>query len=152
MRSSTYCLAAMVACAVALPTGAYAQPTADASAPVVIAELDALETRTMTIAISGSTTIGSQILGNSRMMAGRTAELTVLDGQMASALPIYGRARSWERVGDRRIGTQLVRRRYIVQHENMLTVWYLTYIKLDRGWEVAGINFNDQIQGLNDDW
>ncbi len=34
----------------------------------------------------------------------------------------------------------------------MLTVWYVTYINLRSGWEVAGVTFNDQIQGLTDDW
>ena len=86
------------------------------------------------------------------MMAGRASEMAMLDGQIAAALPIYGRALGWERIGERRIGSYVVHRRYIVQHENMLTVWYLVYIKMPRGWEVAGVNFNDQLQTLDNDW
>jgi hypothetical protein len=106
----------------------------------------------MAIAISGASNVATQVLGSNRMMAGRVSELTLLDGQIASSLPIYGRILGWERVGERRIGNSLVLRRYIVRHEHMLTVWYLTYIRPQNSWQVAGINFNDQLQSLVSDW
>jgi hypothetical protein len=34
----------------------------------------------------------------------------------------------------------------------MLTVWYVVYIRLSSGWQVAGVNFNDRLQELNEDW
>ena len=105
-------------------SAAHAQQAASSTTTatvVPLGDVDALETRAMTIILSGEGGIGTRILGQSPMMAGRTSELALLDGQIAASLPIYGRALRWERIGDRRIGTYLVHRRYIVQHQNMLT-------------------------------
>jgi hypothetical protein len=152
-KTTSLLLAGAIAMLGIMPAAAQTQGTATSTtAPAVLPDVDALETRTMEIALSGAPNIGTRILGGSAMMAGRTSELAVLDGQIASTLPIYGRAITWERAGDRRIGTLLVSRRYLVQHEKMLTVWYVSYIRLQRGWEVVGINFNDQVQRLENDW
>jgi hypothetical protein len=130
----------------------HAQVAAPVTVAAPIAELDELETRTMRIVTSGTARIGTQVMGNNPMMSGRTAELSILDSQIAGQLPVYGPIIGWERVGERRIGGYLVNRRYIVRHERMLTVWYLTFVSTTRGWEVAGLSFNDQLQTLDADW
>jgi hypothetical protein len=120
--------------------------------PPVIVEVDDVEMRTMSLIVSGTPDAATQIFANTPLMAGRFAEISALNSQIASAASIYGSVVSWERIGDRRIGSFVVNRRYAVQHQQMITLWYVTYIKVDGAWRIGGLYFNDQVMQVENDW
>lgn len=106
----------------------------------------------MNLILSGAPDAATQIFANTPLMAGRVAEISALNSQIASAASIYGRAVAWENIGDRRIGSFVVNRRYAVQHQQMVTLWYVTYIKVDGAWRIGGLYFNDQVMQVENDW
>jgi hypothetical protein len=145
-------LASLIGATLAPPLHAQTAAGRQDDVTAASAALEAAEARTMRIVTSGSPNIGTQILGTSELMRGRTTELTVLDGQIASQLPLYGRIIDWERISDRRIGTHIVRRAYVVRHERMVTIWYIAYVQLPDRWQVVGITFNDRVQDFDTNW
>ena len=85
-------------------------------------------------------------LGRSPLGAGRTADIEVLSTQIDNAIKIYGPIRGHEKISEVRIGTKLLRRYYLVQHEKMLTRWEFDLAKLPSGWEVLYVGFEDKVQ------
>lgn len=85
-------------------------------------------------------------LGKSPLFSGRVADSESLASQIDSSIRIYGAARRHELVKEEAIGTMLVRRHYIVQHDKMLTRWEFNMAKLPAGWAVVYFGFEDQLR------
>ncbi|MBX9791753.1 MAG: hypothetical protein K2Y37_22755 [Pirellulales bacterium] len=70
----------------------------------------------------------------------------------------YGRYQSFERVGQRRIGQDVVLLKYLYKCENFPVVWYFTYYRpgssaadalpAGSGWRVIALRFDTQIELL----
>lgn len=83
---------------------------------------------------------------NTSVMNGRNVEKQNLAGQINNATALYGPIGAVELVDETKLGTMFVKRHYIAQHREMLTRWEMILARLDRGWAVTFIKFDDTVQ------
>ncbi|MCB2072581.1 MAG: hypothetical protein H6917_04440 [Novosphingobium sp.] len=84
-------------------------------------------------------------LGSSPLMKGRETDKQSLVEQLNSAIQIYGAVSRVEQVAEERQGAMVIRRRYIAQHEKMVTRWQIDFARLPGGWSVVYLGFDDKV-------
>lgn len=84
-------------------------------------------------------------LGKSQLMAGRAAERSALVAQFKAGFDAYGPVAKVERYKEERLGSMLLRRYYLAQHEKLLTRWLIDYALLPTGWTVVTISYDDKV-------
>jgi hypothetical protein len=84
-------------------------------------------------------------LGRSPMMQGRQSDLETLTRQIQTATDIYGPVRSQECVREAGLGSMVLRREYLAQHDKMLTRWTLVFQRLPSGWQTVQVSYEDQV-------
>jgi len=83
---------------------------------------------------------------NTSVMNGRNVEKQNLASQINNATALYGPIGAVELVDETKLGTMFVKRHYIAQHREMLTRWEMILTRLDRGWAVTFMKFDDTVQ------
>ena len=81
---------------------------------------------------------------SSPLMTGKVAEISNLEGQVATAFKIYGKVSSVELASEKVIGTTAVRRYYLARHQNLVTRWELDFAHTGGGWTMTYFGFDDQ--------
>ena len=83
---------------------------------------------------------------NTSIMTGRNVEKRNLASQIDNAIALYGPIGAVELVDETKLGSMFVKRHYIAQHREMLTRWEMILTRLDRGWAVTSLKFDDTVQ------
>lgn len=81
---------------------------------------------------------------SSPLMSGKTAEISNLEGQVQTALNIYGKVGFVELVSEQVLGTSAIHRYYLVRHEKLVTRWQLDFALSSGGWTMTYFGFDDQ--------
>ncbi len=89
-------------------------------------------------------------LGKSPMMQERRPELETLTRQIQTATDIYGPVRNQECVREAALGSMVLRREYLAQHDKMLTRWTLIFQRLPSGWHAVQVSYEDQVSSWID--
>lgn len=89
-------------------------------------------------------------LGKAPMMQGRQSDLETLTRQIKTATDIYGPVRNQECVRESALGSMVLRREYLAQHDKMLTRWTMIFQRLPSGWHTVQISYEDQISNWLD--
>ena len=94
---------------------------------------------------AGKTDAGiRQFFGNSSLMTSKSAQLAMLVSQIDSAIAIYGKISSCEKIESITKGSLVEYRTYTCQHANMLTSWTIAFFKTSNGWIAGNLFFKDQ--------
>ena len=78
-------------------------------------------------------------------MDGKQNELAVLEGQITSAVSIYGSIRTCELVESVKRGTLVENRMYLCQHDRFVSRWRFLLIRTSSGWVGNNIGFDEKV-------
>ena len=87
----------------------------------------------------------SGFFGNNPLMDGKQNELAVLEGQITSAVSIYGSIRTCELVESIKRGTLVENRMYLCQHDHFVSRWRFLLIRTSSGWVGNNIGFDEKV-------
>jgi hypothetical protein len=83
-------------------------------------------------------------LGTSKLMAGKTVELTNLISQINTGSDIYGPISACVLVSKKGRGGIVEEQQYLCQHEHFITRWKLAFAKTSKGWIASNLYFDDR--------
>jgi hypothetical protein len=108
------------------------------------AQIDALMKRLQSEKIEG-TLIG--FFSGSLMFEQKEAQIRAMDGQAKAAIEFFGKPVSYEIVETSKMGTSLVRIKWITKHKNETPMfWNALFYHRNSKWEPLGIFFFDDPQ------
>lgn len=84
-------------------------------------------------------------LGTSKLMAGKTADLTNLINQINSGSEIYGPISACVLVSKKGRGGVVEEQQFLCQHEHFITRWKLAFAKTSKGWIATNLYFDDRV-------
>ena len=87
----------------------------------------------------------SGFFGANPLMEGKQNELAVLEGQITSAVTIYGAIRTCELVESVKRGTLVENRMYLCQHDHFVSRWRFLLIRTASGWVGNNIGFDEKV-------
>ena len=112
-----------------------ANPTPDSISEATISQLKAGHAKQ---ALSG-------FFGANPLMDGKQNELAVLEGQITSAVSIYGPIRTCELVESVKRGTLVENRMYLCQHDHFVSRWRFLLIRTASGWVGNNFGFDEKV-------
>ena len=134
----------LIVASIILGTGANAETSAATPDTISAAAINQLQAGNVHQAISG-------YFGDNPLMAGKQAELSMLESQITSGMTIYGKIRACELVETLKRGTLVENRLYLCQHDHFVTRWRLLIIRTPTGWVGNFFGFDEKVtQTLND--
>lgn len=87
----------------------------------------------------------SGFFGANPLMDGKQNELALLEGQITSALSIYGPIRTCELVETAKRGTLVENRMYLCQHDHFVSRWRFLLIRTSNGWIGNNFGFDEKV-------
>lgn len=87
----------------------------------------------------------SGFFGANPLMDGKQNELALLEGQITSALSIYGPMRTCELVESAKRGTLVENRMYLCQHDHFVSRWRFLLIRTASGWVGNNFSFDEKV-------
>lgn len=123
----------------------------------VIAALGARATQFLDSVSGGQTQNAYQDLLAGSPLAKQTDALKSLVSRTVELEPKYGRYRGCERIGVRRVGTDLVLMKYLYKCDNYPVLWYFTFYRTpapgdlspeDDTWRVIAVRFDTELDAL----
>jgi len=150
MRILSKTFLAWAGAATFIAPGAIARPVDDTIAPAENQIIDAFSNQLFTeLAAGKSLSAVNAFLGRSKLMAGKSQELTLLASQIDGTIGIYGTIGNCLLFSESSRAGIVQVRSYLCQHQQYLTRWTLTFGKTANGWEPLMLNFDDKIaEGL----
>ena len=110
-------------------------PTPDSISDAAISQLKAGHAKQ---ALSG-------FFGANPLMDGKQNELALLEGQITSALSIYGPMRTCELVETAKRGTLIENRMYLCQHDHFVSRWRFLLFRTASGWVGNNFGFDEKV-------
>jgi hypothetical protein len=90
----------------------------------------------------------AELLKNSAIAA-NTEQVQNLVSQTKRTVSLYGEMKGYEIVSADKLGTSVVRLRYLALHREFPVRWILTYYKSPvKGWLLTNIKFDDRVEEL----
>ena len=90
------------------------------------------------------------LMASSPLFAGKEAMRDTVLAQLDEALRTYGPVARYEVIEHKPVGSMFVRRRYFVQHKEMVTRWEFDFVRTERGWVIGYFGFDDSMKNWVD--